>query len=173
MFNKTKTATVEKKSSPSIGSSVIGPTLQFIGGQLSSDEDLIIEGTVEGTIAHQDHQLKIGETGRVKADVHARVIIVEGTIEGNMKGDEAVHIRSTARVVGDVSSPRVSIADGASFEGLIKTSAQSITTELRGVKNDERLKDFVGSVGLRTHRKTSSAESKESDRNQEQQHVTR
>ena len=173
MFNKTNTSTEQKKSSPSIGSSVIGPTLKFIGGQLSSDEDLIIEGTVEGTIAHQDHQLRIGETGRVKADVHARVIIVEGTIEGNMKGDEAVHIRSTARVIGDVVSPRVSIADGASFEGLIKTPPQSITTELRGVKNDDRLKDFTGSMGLHTRRKTSSGESNESDRNKEQQHVTR
>ena len=149
MFNKTTTPTTQKEIEPSIGSSVIGPTLQFIGGQLSSDEDLIIEGTVEGTIAHQSHQLMIGKTGKVKADVHARVIIIEGALEGNMQGDEAVHIRSTARVAGDIISPRVSIEDGASFEGLIKTSEKSRTAELREVDKNSRLAEFTGSVGVR------------------------
>ena len=159
MFNKTETSTPQKRSSPPIGSSVIGPTLKFIGGELSSDEDLIIEGTVEGTIAHQSHQLTIGETGKVKADVHARVIIVEGTIEGNMKGDEAVHIRSTARVIGDVDSPRVSIADGANFEGAIKTSRKALTAESQHEEKPARLTEFAGAVGVQARRKTQSEES--------------
>ena len=156
MFDKTKTSTAQKKSTPPIGSSVIGPTLQFVGGRLSSDEDLIIEGTVEGTIAHQSHQLTIGENGKVKADVHARIIIVEGMLEGNMQGDEAVHIRSTARVIGDVVSPRISIADGASFEGVVKTSPKSLTTELRGVEKHGRLTEFAGGVGVHARRKGDS-----------------
>jgi cytoskeletal protein CcmA (bactofilin family) len=122
MFNKTKdeAAPVVMKKSPR-GQSVLGPTLTFRGGELSSDEDLIIEGTVEGRIAHQSHQLTIGKTGKVKADVHARIIIVEGTIEGDLQGDEGVHIGRTGRVVGNVSSPRISIEDGATFEGSITT----------------------------------------------------
>ena len=131
MFNKTKSKPVQNSVTLPTGSSVIGPTLQFIGGQLTSSEDLIIEGTVEGTIAHQSHQLKIGETGKVKADVHARIIIVEGTIEGNIRGDEAVHIRSTARVTGDVSSPKVSIENGARFQGRIKSSREVLETKSR------------------------------------------
>ena len=154
MFNKT-TAATQTRIEPSTGSSVLGPTLQFIGGQLSSDEDLIIEGTVEGTIAHQSHQLMIGKTGQVKADVHARIIIIEGKLEGNMRGDEAVHLRSTARVTGDITSPRISIEDGASFEGLIKTATKSSKTDLRQVdKEDSKLTEFAGSVGVRARKES-------------------
>ena len=173
MFNKTKTSTAQPKIEPHPGSSVIGPTLQFVGGKLTSDEDLIIEGTVEGTIAHQNHQLRIGETGKVKADVHARVIVVEGTLEGNMQGDEAVHIHSTARVIGDVISPRVSIADGAIFEGLIKTSKEALAMELPGVDKRTKLTEFTGSVGVRGRRKERSDEAGEADRAEDLQHVTR
>ena len=155
MFNKKTTPMTQTRIEPSAGSSVLGPTLQFIGGQLSSDEDLIIEGTVEGTVAHQSHQLMIGKSGKVKADVHARVIIIEGKLEGNMRGDEAVHIRSTARVNGDIISPRISIEDGASFEGLIKTGEKTVKAEVKPVdKKDPRLADFAGSIGVRARSET-------------------
>lgn len=154
MFNKTTTPTTHEKIEPSTGSSVLGPTLQFIGGQLSSDEDLIIEGTVEGTISHQSHQLMIGKSGKVKADVHARVIVIEGTLEGNMQGDEAVHIRSTAQVTGDIVSPRVSIEEGASFEGRVQTSEKPDAAETREADKNSRLGDFAGSVGVRARSDT-------------------
>lgn len=173
MFNKSKAPKAQTKSSPAIASSVIGPTLSFTGGKLSSDEDLIIEGTVEGTIAHQNHQLTIGETGKVKADVHARVIIVEGTMEGDMQGDEAVHIRSTARVIGNVISPTVSIETGASFDGNVKTSQRSSTSELRGVGKHALLTEFAGGVGVRARRTPHSEESDESDHGGEPRQVTR
>jgi cytoskeletal protein CcmA (bactofilin family) len=109
------------------GTSVLGPTLTFRGGELSVDEDLIIEGTVEGKIAHQNHHLTIGKNGRVKADVKARLITVYGTIEGNLHGDEGVQVMASARVVGNVVAPRVSIETGARFEGSITTKeAQSV-----------------------------------------------
>jgi hypothetical protein len=57
--------------------SVIGPTLVF-KGELSADEDLVIEGDIEGTIAHHKKHLTIGKQGRVKADIHASSVIVEG-----------------------------------------------------------------------------------------------
>jgi cytoskeletal protein CcmA (bactofilin family) len=111
----------EAEMRASKGPSVLGPTLTFRGGELSSDEDLIIEGTVEGKIAHQNHHLTIGKQGRVKADVKARLITVYGTIEGDLQGDEGVHISATARVVGNVVAPRISIESGARFEGSITT----------------------------------------------------
>ncbi len=111
----------ESEPRPTKGTSVLGPTLTFKGGELSSDEDLIIEGTVEGKIAHQNHHLTIGKNGRVKADVRARVITVHGTIEGNLHGDEGVQIMASARVIGNVVSPRVSLESGARFEGSIAT----------------------------------------------------
>ena len=103
------------------GVSVLGPTLTFKGGELSSDEDLVIEGTVESRIAHQGHHLTIGRQGKVKADVRARVITVHGSIEGDLHGDEAVHIAATAHVLGNVVAPKVAIENGARFQGSIMT----------------------------------------------------
>ena len=111
----------ESEPRPTKGTSVLGPTLTFRGGELSVDEDLIIEGTVEGKIAHQNHHLTIGKNGRVKADVKARLITVYGTIEGNLHGDEGVQVMASARVTGNVVAPRVSIETGARFEGSITT----------------------------------------------------
>jgi cytoskeletal protein CcmA (bactofilin family) len=103
------------------GVSVLGPTLTFKGGELSSNEDLVIEGTVEGKIAHQSHHLTIGKSGKVKANVRARLITVYGTVEGDLHGDEGVQIAATAHVIGNVVAPRVSLEPGARFEGSITT----------------------------------------------------
>jgi cytoskeletal protein CcmA (bactofilin family) len=157
MFTKVNKSKVKKKElNASTGPSVIGPTLQFIGGQLSSGEDLIIEGVVEGVIDHQSHHLRIGQSGKVKADVHAGVIIVEGKLEGNMKGDEAVEICSTAHVIGDIVAPRVSIADGANFEGHIKTSHESLAKNLSDVGESEALTDFAGHIGVYARRRAAA-----------------
>ena len=107
---------MESDRRPSKGASVLGPTLTFRGGELSSDEDLVIEGTVEGKIAHQNHHLTIGKQGRVKANVRARLVTVYGTVEGDLHGDEGVHIAASARVIGNVTAPRVSLENGAQFQ---------------------------------------------------------
>lgn len=112
-------------ASPAKGVSVLGPTLTFKGGELSFDEDLIIEGTVEGKIAHQGHHLTIGKGGRVKANIRARLITVYGTVEGDLHGDEGVEISASARVVGNVVGPRVTLEGGASFKGSITTADDS------------------------------------------------
>jgi len=118
-------AAATESRAPSKGVSVLGPTLTFRGGELSSDEDLIIEGTVEGKIAHQSHHLTIGKNGKVKANVRARLITVYGTVEGDLHGDEGVQITATARVIGNVVAPRVSLEPGARFEGSITTKEDS------------------------------------------------
>jgi cytoskeletal protein CcmA (bactofilin family) len=140
MFNKSK------------GQSVLGPTLTFRGGELSSDEDLIIEGTVEGRIAHQSHKLTIGKTGKVRADVHANTIIIEGTIEGDLQGDESVHIGKTGHVVGNVTSPRISIEDGATFEGGLTTTRESSVVKPRTEQQTSQLSEMAGGVGVRARR---------------------
>jgi cytoskeletal protein CcmA (bactofilin family) len=131
MFKKSSEAApptafrMESDTRPTKGTSVLGPTLTFRGGELSVDEDLIIEGTVEGKIAHHSHHLTIGKQGRVKADVRARLITVYGTIEGDLHGDEGVHIAATAQVHGNVVAPRVSLENGARFQGSIVTKEAS------------------------------------------------
>lgn len=101
--------------------SVIGPTLRF-KGELSAKEDLVIEGYVEGKIAHQDKNLTIGKKGKVKADIHARVVDVLGEVEGDVRGDEIVRLKSTASVTGNIRSPRLVLEDGAFFTGSIEMS---------------------------------------------------
>ena len=98
--------------------SVIGPTLIF-KGDLVADEDLVIEGRIEGTIAHHKKNLTVGKQGRVKADLHASSIIIEGELVGDIHGDEVVSLASGADVTGDIFCRRVVIKDGARFKGRI------------------------------------------------------
>lgn len=96
--------------------SVIGPTLVF-KGELSADEDLVIEGTIEGTIAHHKKNLTVGKQGRVTADIHASSVLVEGTLTGNIHSDGLVSLAKTAVVNGDIYCARLVFEDGASFTG--------------------------------------------------------
>ena len=90
-----------------------------ITGELSGAQDVTIEGRVEGKIELPDHVLTIGASGRIKAQVTAKTIIVFGQVTGNMSATERVDIKETGSVEGDVAAPRVSIADGSHFRGSI------------------------------------------------------
>ncbi len=114
-------------SSPKIGDSppirsknvsVIGPTL-VIKGDLSADEDLIIEGHMEGTIAHHRKNLTVGKQGRVKADIHASSVIIEGQLVGDIHSDGVVSLAKGADVKGDIFCARIVMQDGARFAGKI------------------------------------------------------
>ena len=98
--------------------SVIGPTLKF-RGELSANEDLVIEGQIEGSIAHQDKNLTIGRQGRVHADIHASMVEILGEVEGDVRGDELVKLHKTAVVRGNIYAPRLVMEDGANFTGTI------------------------------------------------------
>lgn len=100
--------------------SVIGPTLVF-KGELSADEDLIIEGHIEGKIAHHKKNLTIGKKGKVKADIHASSVIVEGQLIGDIHSDGIVSLASGADVKGDIYCGRIIMEDGARFKGKIDT----------------------------------------------------
>jgi cytoskeletal protein CcmA (bactofilin family) len=98
--------------------SVLGPTLKF-RGELSAQEDLIVQGSVEGSITHTQ-SLTIGTDGTMKGDIRARVIVIDGKVEGDMYATESVNIRATAKVKGNVFAPRVGISEGAFFQGQIE-----------------------------------------------------
>lgn len=100
---------------------VVGPSIH-IKGELSGEEGLIIEGSVEGTIDLKENQLIIGESGNIKADVFAKSIKVDGALRGELHGLEKVHISRNGRVEGDIHSPRVILEDGARFKGSIDMS---------------------------------------------------
>ena len=96
-----------------IGKSVV------IKGELSGSEDLMIEGQVDGKIELRQNTLTIGPNGKIKAEVFAKSIIVLGEVHGNITASEKVDIRDNGSVDGDLSSPRVAIAEGAHFRGSI------------------------------------------------------
>jgi cytoskeletal protein CcmA (bactofilin family) len=94
-----------------IGKSVL------IKGELSGSEDLTIEGQVEGKIELRQNVLTIGPNGRIKAQVFAKAVIIQGEVHGNITASERVDIRDNGSVEGDLAAPRVAIADGAHFRG--------------------------------------------------------
>jgi cytoskeletal protein CcmA (bactofilin family) len=96
----------------------IGQSVQ-IKGELSGNEDLTIEGQVDGKIVLKDHDLTIGANGRITAEIHAKNVIVEGTVIGNIVSDDKVELTATGSVQGDIRAPRVAVADGARFKGSI------------------------------------------------------
>ncbi len=98
--------------------SVIGPTLVF-KGELSADEDLVIEGTIEGTIAHHKKNLTIGKQGRVTAHIHASSVVVEGELNGDIHSDGLVSMAKGSTVNGNIHCTRVVMEDGARFNGKI------------------------------------------------------
>jgi cytoskeletal protein CcmA (bactofilin family) len=97
---------------------MIGPTI-FIKGDLTGEEDLIIEGRVEGKIQLKEHNVIIGKHGRVQADIFGKVISIEGEVQGNLRGEEQVLLRPTSTVRGNLTAPRVVLEDGANFKGSI------------------------------------------------------
>ncbi len=100
------------------GLSVIGKTL-FVKGEVEAAEDMLIEGRLEGSIKHTASQLTIGVSGVVNADINAKNLVIEGTVEGNIVGAESVVIKDSADVRGNVYTARISIADGAQFSGTV------------------------------------------------------
>ncbi|MEM8769007.1 MAG: polymer-forming cytoskeletal protein [Pseudomonadota bacterium] len=100
------------------GLSVIGKTL-FVKGEVEAAEDMVVEGRLEGSIKHTANRLIIGVSGVVNADIDAKNLIIEGTVEGNVVGSESVTIAASADVRGNVYTARISIADGAQFSGTV------------------------------------------------------
>jgi cytoskeletal protein CcmA (bactofilin family) len=103
---------------------VIGPSIE-IDGTLRGDEDLVIEGRVKGAVELKKHSVTIGEQGEVQADIHAHTIYVDGSMDGNLVASERVVIRQSARIKGTIVSPRVSLEDGARFNGSIDMDPDS------------------------------------------------
>jgi cytoskeletal protein CcmA (bactofilin family) len=114
----------DKKSAPAL----LGASIR-IKGELSGDEDLIIQGHVEGTIELKQNNLTIGAQGFVKASSRARTITVEGKVEGDLIGDERIVVKSSGDVRGNIVAPRVTLEDGAKFKG-------SIDMESKAAKNN-------------------------------------
>ena len=97
---------------------MIGPSIK-IKGEVTGDEDLVIQGKVEGTIDLNDHEVSVGQSGQVFADIKAKVIKIDGEVTGDIAGNEKVVISKSGNVRGNIVAPRVTLEDGAIFKGSI------------------------------------------------------
>ena len=100
----------------SSGQAVIGRSIT-IKGEVTGDEDLVIEGRVDGSVDLQQHAVTVGPEGQVKANLSGRIVTVEGRVEGNVTADDQVVLRRSSWVKGDIRAPRVVLDDGAHFRG--------------------------------------------------------
>ncbi len=98
--------------------SVVGKTLQF-DGNIKGDEDLTIEGTIEGTIMLSKAVVTVAKKGLVRGDIVAKTILIEGEVRGEMRGTDVVEIAPSGVVHGDIRAPRVMLQDGCQFKGLV------------------------------------------------------
>jgi cytoskeletal protein CcmA (bactofilin family) len=108
----------------------------LIKGELRVEEDLTVEGRVEGRIDLSGHNLWVAPHGEVNAVIHAKGVIIAGTLIGTITATEVVEIRLSGSVEASIRCPRVVIADGAKFNGRIETDAASDTAPRRFQKAD-------------------------------------
>ncbi len=97
----------------------IGPSIT-IKGEVSGEEDLLIQGAVEGSVDLGQHAVVVGKEGRVKANINGRLVTVEGEVEGDLRAQEQIVLRPSAKVKGDLAAPRVVLEDGARFRGMVE-----------------------------------------------------
>jgi cytoskeletal protein CcmA (bactofilin family) len=97
----------------------LGQSLHF-KGEISGNEDLHLDGSVEGLIHLEDRKLVIGASAKVTADVIAREVVVYGNVKGNLQARDRIEIKKDGSVVGDLTTARIMIEDGAYFKGSIE-----------------------------------------------------
>ena len=129
------------------GGAVIGPSIT-VKGDVSGSEDLIIQGAVHGTVKLVQNNVTIGASGKVKADVHGKMVVVEGEVDGDLRAQEQIILRHTARVEGSISAPRVALEDGAVFRGGIEMDSNSKGDGLPKRENKARAGDGPGSASV-------------------------
>jgi len=114
------------KNSASGGMSMaaIGPGVK-INGRINSEEDLSIEGHVEGSIISETHEISVAVSGTLKADIRAKVVEIHGTVTGDIVGTEKVVVSQSGSVTGNIDAPRVVLEDGAKFKGSIQMDPDS------------------------------------------------
>ncbi len=156
-----KPATVQGIVTKRKEAATIGPSIS-IKGDLSGEEDLIVEGRVEGTIDLKQNNLTVGREGRVSASVRANTISVEGEVEGDLTGDEQVVVRRSGNVQGNINAPRVTLEDGCKFRGSIDMDLSARTDKAaHQPKAVPAIKPVASTVAARSEEDSARADSKE------------
>lgn len=130
-----------RQSAPAArGLSALGSSIE-IKGKITGDEDLQIDGKVEGSVVLNGRRLTVGSTGQLNSEVWARELVVYGKLTGNIHASDRVEIKKDGSVTGDITTSRISVEDGAYFKGRIeierssKHSTSDSASELVGAAN--------------------------------------
>jgi cytoskeletal protein CcmA (bactofilin family) len=102
--------------------SILPPTMRF-KGELSADEDLLIQGSIDGTIRHTQ-RVTIGKEGKIKANITANIIKVEGAVEGDLHAAKSVYVDQSGNLRGNIHAPSVCLVEGSHFNGSIDMDAK-------------------------------------------------
>lgn len=113
-------------STPSSGLANIGKSVS-VKGEISGNEDIYVDGLVEGNIQLPGNSVTVGPNGRIKANIAAKSLAVSGSVEGNVHASERTELRKTALVTGDVQTRRIAIEEGAYFKGKLEILADAKT----------------------------------------------
>jgi cytoskeletal protein CcmA (bactofilin family) len=116
---------------------IIGQSIH-IKGELTGNEDLTIDGTVEGNIELKENNLTIGPNGNIKADINAKTVTIVGEAQGNVTAVEKVEIRETGKLRGNITAPRGVIADGAFFKGSVEMEKKPMLANKEKQLRDEK-----------------------------------
>ncbi|HTU43826.1 MAG TPA: polymer-forming cytoskeletal protein [Bryobacteraceae bacterium] len=106
-------------SASASGTARLGSSLH-VKGEITGNEDLHIDGTVEGLVQLEDRKLTVGASAKLTADVIAREVVVYGNVKGNLRARDRIEIKKDGSVVGDLTTARIMIEDGAYFKGSIE-----------------------------------------------------
>ena len=106
-------------STASGGTARLGGSLH-VKGEITGNEDLHIDGSVEGLVQLEDRKLTVGASAKVTADIIAREVVVYGNVKGNLRARDRIEIKKDGSVVGDLTTARIMIEDGAYFKGSIE-----------------------------------------------------
>jgi cytoskeletal protein CcmA (bactofilin family) len=94
----------------------LGKSVRIVG-QISSSQDLYVDGDLDGSIDAPGHTVTVGPDGSVRANIKAAIVVVIGKLQGNIDAGDKTEIRQNARLEGDVRTPSIVVEDGAYFKG--------------------------------------------------------
>lgn len=131
-------------------SSVVGKTL-LIKGEIFSDDEILIEGRIQGNISVKS-RLVIGREGVVEADIETREVVIKGKVTGNVKGSQRVEIVPAGILHGNIQSPRVVIADTGFFEGNIEMHQRDVKSSAHDDKQVDSQEQHAGNENANLHK---------------------
>jgi cytoskeletal protein CcmA (bactofilin family) len=137
-------------TSPSGTTARLGASLH-VKGEISGNEDLHIDGSVEGLVQLEDRKLTVGASAKLTADVVAREVVVYGSVKGNLRARDRIEIKKDGSVVGDLTTARIMIEDGAYFKGSIEIDRSAAGSDTDLEKPAYTRASTVSAVPASTH----------------------